>query len=174
MFKCVIGIDTSGNTGKTLGTTGIAIIHSANPLFPRFKFEKANNNETELQYFTRIIKLLDHIYLEYNSNIPNNLVFIVAVEKYIEYHNKALRFKTSPTIKLNTIIENWCIAKKDVIYREKTANHAKNRWNDKVLKLEGYGNSTEFKKRKTKPNKDMIDALRHALDAYFFQKVEGV
>lgn len=163
-MKISLGIDTSGNTGNQLGTTGIARIDN-NPLKPGLAFIKAQPEETEQQYFQKIINAINIIYKE---STKKQIPLIITIEKYIDYGKGATKFTTPPTIKLNTEIESWVKEKANVFLRQKPASHLKHRWSDKVLIAEGYNDLEIFKKRKTKPNKDMIDALRASLDGWYF------
>lgn len=164
--KISLGIDSSGNTGKELGTTGFSKI-IIDPMKPTLSFIKANPGETEKQYFDKIIKEIE---ITYQESIQKNIDLILTLEKYIDYGNGATKFTTPATIKLNTEIESWA-KDKNIIFRQKPASHLKNRWSDKVLIAEGYEQLLEFKKRKIKPYKDEIDALRASLDGWYFGKI---
>lgn len=176
-----IGIDTSGCTSKQgLGTTGFAwttskwqstakLLNLKNLDLLKLGFLAATENQTEKEYFDEIINWITKTVENHNA-----IKIVIQIETYIEYQNKALKFKEASTTKLNSIIENWCKEKENVTFRSKTASHIKGRWNDTVLKAEGFdkNQNTEFafKKRKSKPYKDMIDALRHLCDAFYFTK----
>lgn len=170
MNKISIGIDTSGNTGKNLGTTGyVKIEKDIKNIW--LGFTMAMPNESEDVYFKKILNTLNKL-----LSTDKESQFFITVEKYIEYGKGATKFSTPPTIKLNHEIENWTKEKiKDgynIIYKEKPASHLKTRWSDKVLVEEGFKDLYEFKYRKIKPNTHMIDALRASLDGWYFGKKE--
>lgn len=164
MKKISIGIDTSGNTGKNLGTSGFCRIDS-NPASPEFGFIKALPNEEESNYFKKIISFLETIYKEC---IEKDIKLIVTVEKYIEYGYGATKFSSPPTIELNRTIKNWAEQKPNITFRQKTASHLKSRWSDKVLISEQWDKLDTFKHRKTPPNTHMIDSGRACLDGWYF------
>ncbi len=170
----ILAIDPSGNFNEGKGISGWLVIDDKTGQIVKFGAIDASTSLKAEEHWEKHTNLIGNL----NQSTED---LTVVIEDFILYESKAASQINSrfETIKLIGIIQMYCYLNEIPLHFQ-TAVSVKRRWKNFLLVKKGYLETKDYSKGKRvyemfyinghKVNDHVLDALRHAVHFYYFQK----